>query len=240
MRINRRFRINLKKTKVNNEINHDIMVGFNQNEGTYFTMYLYNEKFFDVTQQDPVLNKSQNDHLIKYDNNFVYERLLEALETKSPTSTTDSKYFNKHFYNKYVECVSNIYTFSNHNLYLNDYYNETYNLNLNTKLNLKQNSANLAWFKFNKIIGDIIFSCPSIKVANKYSELNPHKTFFYKFNKRSFRNPWPKWFGVSHGFEIEFVFGVPFVHVNYFDEDDRLISLKMMNFWSNFAKTGKL
>ena len=100
--------------------------------------------------------------------------------------------------------------------------------------------SNLAWYKFNKIIGDIIFSCPSIKLANKYSELRAHKTYFYKFNKRSFANPWPKWLGVMHGYEIEYVFGIPFIHNTNFDDNDRIISMKMMNYWANFAKTGKL
>jgi carboxylesterase type B len=231
---------------------HDILVGINQNEGTYFTFYLYNNKYFDLNgfykyysqqQQQPSGNNNNNNNnsdTILYNNDFVAQRLHESLRTKQPydaSNTNDNnKAINDYFYDKYVKCISKLYT----KKFINDYYNETNDYDLDSNNNKKQNSAQLAWQKFNKIIGDFIFSCPSIKLANKYSEINPNKTFFYKFNKRSFANPWPKWTGVMHGYEIEYIFGMPFLNYDKFGNDDRLVSKRMMNYWANFAKFGKL
>jgi len=43
-----------------------------------------------------------------------------------------------------------------------------------------------------------------------------------------------------HGYEIEYIFGVPWLQEHYFDADDRFVSRKVMNYWANFAKLGRL
>lgn len=98
----------------------------------------------------------------------------------------------------------------------------------------------MAWKKVNKILGDLVYSCPSIKLANKLSEIGLNKTYFYKFNRRAQSNPWPKWLGAMHGYEIEYIFGYPWVAKDMYEYEDRLTSRKMMNYWANFARTGKL
>ena len=226
------FSINNNKKKYN----HDILVGINQNEGTYFTFYKYNNVYFNLSQ---FFTHDNENHVIKYNNQFVVNRLRESLKTKYPYDNSnykENKIRNDKFYEKYVNCLSDLYT-SN---FVNDQYNGTNNFNLDSFANLAQNSPNLAWEKYNKILGDFIFSCPSVKLANKFSEINPDKTFFYKFNRRNLNNPWPKWTGVMHGYEIPYIFGLPWLDSDNYDDNDRLISNKTMNYWSNFAKYGKL
>jgi carboxylesterase type B len=48
---------------------------------------------------------------------------------------------------------------------------------------------------------------------------------------------------VAHGDEIAYVFGKPFdisVILPFLDEKERILSALMMNYWANFAKTGRL
>ena len=43
--------------------------------------------------------------------------------------------------------------------------------------------------------------------------------------------------GVMHGYEIDYVFGIPCYDRNYTQEECAL-SRRMMTYWTNFAKTG--
>ena len=51
-------------------------------------------------------------------------------------------------------------------------------------------------------------------------------------------NPWPSWMGSLHGYEIESVFGLPFNRALNYSDTDRNISEYVMNYMTNFAKTG--
>ncbi len=51
----------------------------------------------------------------------------------------------------------------------------------------------------------------------------------------------PGWLGCGHAEEISFVFGFPFMRVNNRMElngPEKELSVKMMRFWTEFAKTG--
>jgi carboxylesterase type B len=226
------FNINNNKKKYN----HEILVGINQNEGTYFTFYKYNNVFFNLSH---FYTHDASQSLIRYNNDFVVKRLQESLKTKYPFDSSnfrENKIKNEEYYEKYVKCLSDLYS----SKFINDEYNDNTDFNLDSLSNLNKNSPKLAWEKYNKILGDFMFSCPSVKLANKFSEVNPDKTFFYKFNKRQMKNPWPKWTGVMHGYEIPYIFGLPWLDSEGYDETDRYISNKIMSYWANFAKYGKL
>uniref|UniRef100_A0A8C5BMZ2 Carboxylic ester hydrolase n=1 Tax=Gadus morhua TaxID=8049 RepID=A0A8C5BMZ2_GADMO len=70
-----------------------------------------------------------------------------------------------------------------------------------------------------------------------YSE-HGGKAFFYLFDHRSSANPWPAWMGVMHGYEIEFVFGMPLNASLKYTEREVNMSRSIMKQWANFARTG--
>ncbi|XP_037075227.1 acetylcholinesterase-like [Pollicipes pollicipes] len=88
-----------------------------------------------------------------------------------------------------------------------------------------------------KMVGDYQFTCGVNDFTETYAKAgNP--VFMYYFRQRAATSPWPKWMGVLHGDEIAYVFGEPLNPTKRFSADDAKLSVKMMRYWANFAKTG--
>lgn len=88
-----------------------------------------------------------------------------------------------------------------------------------------------------KIVGDYYFTCHVNEFAHRYSQAG-NSVYMYYFKQHSSISPWPKYMGVLHGDEINFVFGEPLnVLFNYTDKEVEL-SRRMMKYWANFAKYG--
>ncbi|XP_061768338.1 acetylcholinesterase [Nerophis ophidion] len=92
------------------------------------------------------------------------------------------------------------------------------------------------------IVGDHNVICPLALFARSYAQHNALKSnagvYLYLFDHRASNLPWPEWMGVIHGYEIEFVFGLPLEkRFNYTQEEEKL-SRRMMRYWANFARTG--
>ncbi|KAL3074893.1 hypothetical protein niasHS_014338 [Heterodera schachtii] len=94
-----------------------------------------------------------------------------------------------------------------------------------------------------RFLGDYFFTCALIEFADIVSENIFGSVFMYYFVKRSSANPWPRWMGIMHGYEIEYVFGMPFRHPQAYDQKEldmeRAFSAKIMDFWGRFARTGE-
>lgn len=236
------FRFEQLKTK----IQHEILIGINFDESTYFSFYYYYGNYFEL---DKFLKPNN-----KYDNEFIFDRLVESLRTKKvldfkissikfdekPSiqitySKKQNKLVNEHFFKKYAKCIYDLYT-NEYNHY-KDWDGSELNFDLDTS---GTNSPFLAWKKLSKILNDVIYVCPTVKLANRYNVDRSNKTYLYRFSKRSRKNPWPEWLGVMHGYEIEYIFGMPWLDRSTFANDDRELSRLMMSYWANFAKTGKL
>ena len=99
------------------------------------------------------------------------------------------------------------------------------------KISVRQNMIDMC--------SDIYFFVPAIRVANKHSEIKTIKsTYFYEFSQKSSVSRQPDWvMGASHTAEIPFVLGFP-TAVSNIPENEIILSRKMMNMWTNFAKTG--
>uniref|UniRef100_A0A087Y3R1 Carboxylic ester hydrolase n=1 Tax=Poecilia formosa TaxID=48698 RepID=A0A087Y3R1_POEFO len=98
--------------------------------------------------------------------------------------------------------------------------------------NTKSNRDEMA-----RMVGDSLFNCPVVDFATRYAERGG-KTFFYFFDHVSSKNPWPKWAGAMHGYEIEFVFGMPLNPVLKYQQDEITLANKTMQHYGDFARTG--
>lgn len=98
--------------------------------------------------------------------------------------------------------------------------------------NMVKNRDNMA-----KLHADDMFVCPVQKFMQKYSQKGA-KIFLYWFDHRSSVNPWPEWMGAMHGYEIEFVFGMPLNATLGYTKSEVNMTKKFMKHWANFARTG--
>ncbi|CAL1541951.1 unnamed protein product [Lymnaea stagnalis] len=87
------------------------------------------------------------------------------------------------------------------------------------------------------VTGDMLFKCPVVGFAQKYAELGG-QVFMYSFEHRVSTNPWPEWLGTVHGYEIEVIFGLPLDPSANYTARERQLSVDMMTWWTQFAKTG--
>ncbi|XP_062565163.1 acetylcholinesterase isoform X1 [Armigeres subalbatus] len=88
-----------------------------------------------------------------------------------------------------------------------------------------------------KMVGDYHFTCNVNEFAQRYAE-EGNNVYMYLYTHRSKGNPWPRWTGVMHGDEINYVFGEPLNSALGYIEEEKGFSRKIMRYWSNFAKTG--
>ena len=91
--------------------------------------------------------------------------------------------------------------------------------------------------KIGSVFGDMMFICPSVRFADKFSSLN-RTVFMYIFTHRSRSSVWGKWMGVTHHDELNYVFGVPLRYPNKFDGSDINFSKRIIKTWTHFARTG--
>lgn len=87
------------------------------------------------------------------------------------------------------------------------------------------------------IVGDYNFICPVTKFIKYFAEAG-NNAFLYFFEHRSSKLPWPEWMGVLHGYEIEFVFGLPLERKVNYTKAEELLSRTILKYWATFAKTG--
>lgn len=64
--------------------------------------------------------------------------------------------------------------------------------------------------------------------------------YMYLYNHRSKNNPWPKWTGVMHADEINYVFGEALNPKLNYTPEERSFSRRIIRFWTNFARYGSV
>ena len=206
----------------NQILNIDVLFGFNQNEENLFLYDDFSGIYFDPNENE-LINRPGD--TTRYDNNFVTKVLKE---------------FFPELPGFFVQCASNLYTYTN-NIFLNDEYTGTLDFNLNSPNNAMMNSRSLAWKKISKIASDITYNCQNVDFKNKLRTRG--RVYQYNFNKRSSFSNRPRWLQVTHGDEVPYIFGLPFIIANFLpnlDDKERILSANMMSYWANFAKTGNL
>lgn len=90
-----------------------------------------------------------------------------------------------------------------------------------------------------ELIGDSMFVCPSIYLADGLSQNNTSKVFYYQFTHiKHFDNYWGEWMGSPHFDDVQYVFGHPLRYPNNYSEAERQLSLNVINSWTSFAWKG--
>uniref|UniRef100_A0A0N5BSS7 Carboxylic ester hydrolase n=1 Tax=Strongyloides papillosus TaxID=174720 RepID=A0A0N5BSS7_STREA len=93
-----------------------------------------------------------------------------------------------------------------------------------------------------RFVGDFFFTCSLIDFADKLSDNIYGPIYMYYFTKRSTANPWPQWMGAMHGYEIEYIFGMPFRRPELYKrnalESEQKFSGQIMDLWGSFANDG--
>ncbi|KAH9283129.1 Acetylcholinesterase [Echinococcus granulosus] len=98
--------------------------------------------------------------------------------------------------------------------------------------------------RLDDLSGEVDFICPTLLFARLLSKIGGSSVQFYNFIHRTSGCTFPEWTGVMHGYEIEYVFGMPFSqtftskYYNFTNQEAEL-SLRVMRYWANFAKNGK-
>ena len=79
---------------------------------------------------------------------------------------------------------------------------------------------------------------PVDHLANLLANQND-KIYKYSFDVRNPMDSWPKWSGVKHGAELDYLFGRPILSDNkLFTSEHKDISNFMIEAWTNFVKYG--
>ena len=97
--------------------------------------------------------------------------------------------------------------------------------------------------------GDIVHKCPTYLFAKRYAERSTDKSniYFYEFDykarekslhRTTFSEAQLESFGISHGSEVPFVFGLPLLKPNYKYQDELEFSRRVVKMWTDFAKEG--
>ena len=103
----------------------------------------------------------------------------------------------------------------------------------------------------NKVLGDVSMLCPTFAMSEQLAEAGKN-VYTYVLTHTPTHSAWGKnfrWLGACHVEDIPYVFGSPlmfdpeedidYVKTGRFGNTEEVeISLQMMRYWSNFAKTG--
>ncbi|XP_070551765.1 acetylcholinesterase-like [Ptychodera flava] len=89
-----------------------------------------------------------------------------------------------------------------------------------------------------QMIGDQMFVCPTDLSARAYSEAGS-KVYRYFMTHVPATSVWPiSWMGAAHYEDIQFVFGYHFLNLTIMPQEEINMTLQIMKYWTNFAKTG--
>ncbi|VDD84601.1 unnamed protein product [Mesocestoides corti] len=97
--------------------------------------------------------------------------------------------------------------------------------------------------RLDNLSGEMDFVCGTQLFAKLLAAIAGAKVQYYNFMHKTVGSQFPAWVGAMHGYEIEYVFGMPFsseFQKNFyrFTAEEKELSAKMMRYWANFARSG--
>ncbi|KAL4670039.1 hypothetical protein H8959_008593 [Pygathrix nigripes] len=87
------------------------------------------------------------------------------------------------------------------------------------------------------VVGDHNVVCPVAQLAGRLAAQGA-RVYAYVFEHRASTLSWPLWMGVPHGYEIEFIFGIPLDPSRNYTVEEKIFAQRLMRYWANFARTG--
>ena len=164
------------------------------------------------------VTKNEGSTLVYYSNPQLFNKTLTKDDFKSFVQLSDNIFHN-------ID-IKNITKF-----YMND---------------INDNDSEAIKWKFYDFYGDILIVCPTYLFAKRYAQHSTRRdnVFFYEFTYTVDKEI-EKQFGVYHGSELPFVFGLPLTgsagplpNATHFSKKDIEFSKQIIKYWTNFAKYG--
>lgn len=90
--------------------------------------------------------------------------------------------------------------------------------------------------EFMVFLSDFIFKGPVFKFAKLLSDDDRKNVYLYLFHEENLS--YPKWIGSPHWNEMDYVFGLPLRYPDKFTYEQQMLSRRMIQTWTNFARTG--
>lgn len=97
--------------------------------------------------------------------------------------------------------------------------------------------------KLDDLSGELDFVCGTKLFARLLVGIRDANVQYYNFEHKSKNVPFPAKSGAMHGYEIEYIFGMPFsekFQKEYytFTPEEKQLSIRVMRYWANFARSG--
>nr|CDS26691.1 BC026374 protein (S09 family) [Hymenolepis microstoma] len=98
--------------------------------------------------------------------------------------------------------------------------------------------------KLDDLTGELDFVCSTLLLARLLSNIPNSKVQYFNFMHKTNGSQLPPWTGLMHGYEVEYVFGMPFSkpftsQYYQFTQAESELSKRVMKYWANFARTGQ-
>lgn len=84
--------------------------------------------------------------------------------------------------------------------------------------------------------GDLYVYCSTHYFSQKLQQ--NRKIYLYSLESKATKPVYKGCTGICHGEELPYVFGLPLLHPLKYSDSDRQVSRRIINMWSDFAKTG--
>nr|XP_027201597.1 bile salt-activated lipase-like [Dermatophagoides pteronyssinus] len=92
--------------------------------------------------------------------------------------------------------------------------------------------------EFMIFLSDLLFKGPVFKFAKLLSKNEQKNVYLYLFHEENLS--YPKWIGSPHWNEMDYVFGLPIRYPERFTKQQQMLSRRMIQTWTYFARTGKM
>jgi carboxylesterase type B len=103
---------------------------------------------------------------------------------------------------------------------------------------IEETDVSRGYQALSSIIGDTLFTCPTLYFGGSSLIYGNNTPYFYFFNQNTSYNQYDGWDESTHGQEVQYVFGMPLLHQKLYTDRERELSRRMIGIWSSFVYNG--